>query len=166
MTSYDRFKQLMFDRTVELVKKGYIPSYIEEYDRDKGITEADIRRQINKISKEEYELKVAAVKERKIEPALAIEDLAERKKEIARLRERNPNRAVADEYLYDVSAAQARSISKMFKEKLDLKVSARKIRLNAGDRDWEYWDEYKTMYHQLREDGYSVGQIQSLIWGS
>ena len=30
MTSYDRFKQLLFDKTVKLVKKGYVQSYIEE----------------------------------------------------------------------------------------------------------------------------------------
>ena len=166
MTSYDRFKQLLFDKTVKLVKKGYIPSYIEEYDHDKGVTEEDIRRQINKISRTDYEMKVAAAKERKIESALEIEDLAERKEAIARLRERNPNRVVADEYLYDVSAAQARSISKMFKEQLDLKVPAQKVRVYAGDRDWEYWDEYSKLYHQMRDGGMTAKEIQSLIWGS
>ena len=166
MTSYDRFKQLLFDKTVKLVKKGYIPSYIEEYDHDKGVTEEDIRRQINKISRTDYEMKVAAAKERKIESALEIEDLAERKEAIERLRERNPNRVVADEYLYDVSAAQARSISKMFKETFDLKVKAQDIRINAKDPDWEHWDKYKELYHKMRDEGFTVGAIQSLIWGS
>ena len=104
--------------------------------------------------------------QKKIESALEIEDLAERKEAIARLRERNPNRVVADEYLYDVSAAQARSISKMFKEQLDLKVPAQKVRVYAGDRDWEYWDEYSKLYHQMRDGGMTSKEIQSLIWGS
>ena len=146
-TSFDVFKEDLYDKTVDLLRKGYVPSYLE----GDNPTIEDVKRQINSMTEEQYAFRIAGVKERA---------------EDAGRVEKNANRALINEMTYDVSAAQARSISKMFKETFGLKVKAQDIRINAKDPNWEHWDEYKKLYHQMRDEGFTVGAIQSLIWGS
>lgn len=150
-TSFDVFKEDLYNKTVDLIKKGYVPSYLEVKE-GQDITTDYVKAKIKeKFTKEEYEFQIAGVKEMATDMGI---------------KEKNANRTLINQYLYDVSAKQTRAISTMFEEQFGLKVSARKIRLNAGDPNWEYWDEYKELYHQLRDDGMTVKGIQSLIWGS
>lgn len=150
-TSFDVFKEDLTEKTAALINKGYIPSYLGLRE-GQDVTKEDIRKIIDKkFTREKYEHQIKGVKERATDMGII---------------EKNANRTLINQYLYDVTAKQTKAISKMFEEQFGLKVSARKIRLNAGDPNWEHWDEYKKLYHQLRDDGSTVGAIQSLIWGS
>lgn len=150
-TSFDVFKEDLTEKTAALISKGYVPSYLG-LKEGQDVTKDDIRKMINKMfTKEKYEMKIKGVKER-------AEDMGRV--------EKNANRTLIDQYLYDVTYKQTKAISNMFEEQFEIKVSARAIRLNAGDPDWEYWDKYKELYHQLRDEGMTVKAIQSLIWGS
>ena len=146
-TSFDVFKEDLYNKTVDLLRKGYVPSYLD----GTNPTIEDVKRQIKSITEEQYNFRIAGIKERA---------------EDAGRVEKNANRALISEMTYDVSAAQARSISKMFKETFGLKVKAQDIRINAKDPNWEHWDKYKELYHKMRDEGFTVGEIQSLIWGS
>lgn len=150
-TSFDIFKEDLTEKTAALISKGYVPSYLG-LEEGQDVTKDDISKMINKMfTKEKYEMKIKGVKER-----------AEDEGRV----EKNANRTLIDEYLYDISYKQTKAISNMFKELFEIKVNVRTIRLNAGDPNWEYWDKYKKLYHQLRDDGMTVQAIQSLIWGS
>lgn len=150
-TSFDVFKEDLTEKTAALINKGYIPSYLGLRE-GQDVTKEDIRKIIDKkFTREKYEHQIKGVKERATDMGIT---------------EKNANRTLINQYLYDVTAKQTKAISKMFEEQFGLKVSARKIRLNAGDPNWEHWDEYKKLYHQLRDDGMTVKGIQSLIWGS
>ena len=96
-TSFDVFKEDLYNKTVDLLQKGYVPSYLD----GTNPTIEDVRRQINSITEEQYAFRIAGIKERAEDTGRV---------------EKNANRALISEMTYDVSAAQAKSISKMFKE--------------------------------------------------
>ena len=150
-TSFDVFKEDLTEKTAALISKGYIPSYLGLRE-GQDVTKEDIRKIIDKkFTREKYEHQIKGVKERAVD--------------MGRI-EKNANRTLIDQYLYDVTYKQTKAISKMFEEDFGIKVSARAIRLNAKDPDWEHWDEYSKLYHQMRDEGFTAGAIQSLIWGS
>lgn len=148
--SYEVFQEQLYERTIKELQKGYKPEWFSLVESE-PTTDAEIRQGIREVlDRETYDMQIAGIKER------ALEETGKR--------ERNANRELVNEYLFETTRKQAQSIKEMFKDIFDVSYSTAQIRRQQIKE--EDWQSYQQFYHDLRAKGATVEAIQSMIWGS